>query len=104
MAASAGTADSGADVVTAAGSRVAWQQVMTAQFDIGAFDGFGAASAWQEGAASAARAVARQCTSGDQLAARNAAISANRLIADRVADAVTYINGRCDVDSPCGAC
>lgn len=88
--------------MTAAGSRTAWQQVMTAQFDIGAFDGFGAASAWQEGAASAARAVARQCTSGDQLAARNAAISAKRLIGDRIADAVADIKGRRGVDSPCG--
>lgn len=63
---------------------------MVAQF-IGACDGFGAASAWQEGAVTAARAVSRQRTSGDQPAARNAAISAKRLMADRIADAAVNI-------------
>lgn len=86
MAASAGIADSGAGIATAAWSRTAWQQTMTAQFDIGAFAGFGVASSWQEAVTSVVRAVAMQWTTGDQLAASSAAINAKRGIADSIAD------------------
>ena len=97
MATSAGTADSGAGAATAAGSKTAWQQAMTAQSDIGAFAGFGVAPSWQEAVISAAGAVAIQWTTGDQVAASNAAISAKRGIADSIADAAGDRKGARDI-------
>lgn len=61
MATSTWNENSGAGATIAVGRRAAWQQAMTAQFDVGALAGFGAASSWQEAVVtSAARAVATQ--------------------------------------------
>lgn len=85
--------DSGAGATSAAESRTVWQQTMAAQFDIGAFAGFGAAPSWQAAVCLAPCAVARQWAAGDQVAARKAAISAMRGIDDSIADAAGDIKG-----------
>jgi len=67
---------------------------MAAQFDIGVFAGFCVAPSWQATVGLVPRAVVRQWAAGDQVAARKAAISAIRDIADSIADAAGDIKGQ----------